>query len=61
VVRGVLRLAAFAPAARHSLFDAAGRAVLRLHAGPNDVAGLAPGVYLIRVGDRVTGRVVVAR
>jgi hypothetical protein len=30
------------------LLDVGGRAVCELHAGPNDVSRLAPGVYFVR-------------
>ncbi len=33
---------------RSVLLDAAGRSVMELHAGPNNVRGLAPGVYFVR-------------
>jgi len=52
VVRGML----FIPEApggetrSRSLIDTAGRKVLDLHPGPNDVRSLAPGVYLVREG-----------
>jgi hypothetical protein len=42
------------------LLDAAGRRVLKLHPGANDVSGLAPGVYFVREAQAV-GRVIVAR
>jgi hypothetical protein len=50
IVRGVL----FAPAsgvtrqASNVLLDISGRAVIGLKPGPNDIAGLAPGIYFIR-------------
>jgi len=45
-----------------SLLDAAGRKVVDLRAGANDVRGLAPGVYFIReVQPQVVRRVVVAK
>ena len=50
VVRGVLFLAEATsrkPQAA-SLLDIAGRKVLDLHAGPNDVSRLSPGVYFVR-------------
>lgn len=57
IVRGVLNLPVstfgigYAPVgtARHSSFllDASGRRVLDLRSGPNDVSGLAPGVYFV--------------
>ena len=49
------------------MLDAAGRIVARLHAGANDVSGLDPRVYFVRVtpsGERPAGsirKVVVAR
>jgi hypothetical protein len=47
---------------RAELLDAAGRRVVELHAGANDVSGLAPGVYFIReVQPQVVRRVVVAK
>jgi hypothetical protein len=36
------------PSSSTSLLDVGGRKVLDLHAGANDVRGLAPGVYFIR-------------
>jgi hypothetical protein len=42
------------------LLDIAGRKVLALHPGPNDVSRLAPGVYFVREGTGIA-RVVVAR
>jgi hypothetical protein len=52
VVRGVLYLpeAPDRKARSLSLLDTAGRKVLDLHPGPNDVRSLAPGVYLLREG-----------
>jgi hypothetical protein len=50
VVRGVLLLpqsVSSSPSAS-CLLDIAGQNVLDLHAGPNDVSGLAPGVYFVR-------------
>ncbi len=58
LVRGVLGLPG---AGRGVLADAAGRAVLRLVPGGNDLSRLASGVYFIRADGRVTGRVVVPR
>jgi len=52
VVRGVLFLAeatSLKPQAA-SLLDIAGREVLELQTGPNDVRALAPGVYFVRLG-----------
>ncbi|MBN2538336.1 hypothetical protein JXB37_08690, partial [candidate division WOR-3 bacterium] len=37
------------------LFDPAGRAMLLLYPGANDVSGLAPGVYFVREGSRGQG------
>jgi YVTN family beta-propeller protein len=52
VVRGVLVLGAAGSrqntGLRAQLLDITGRRVLDLHAGPNDVRTLAPGVYFIR-------------
>ena len=70
VVRGVLRLADDSrPGASSSpfwLLDAAGRTVLELHSGANDVGALAPGVYFVRQepqtpSQKLFVRVVVAR
>jgi hypothetical protein len=51
IVRGVLeispRLTAHGSPPDIRLLDAAGRKVLDLHPGPNDVSGLAPGVYFV--------------
>jgi hypothetical protein len=41
------------------LLDISGRKVLNLRPGPNDVSGLAPGVYFAHGG--VTRRVLVAK
>jgi hypothetical protein len=66
VVRGVLRLAngsgpSASPSASASpspswLLDAAGRTVLELHSGANDVRALAPGVYFVCEGPRASSR-----
>jgi len=48
VVRGVLRLPVSPFTIHTSLFDMTGRRVADLHPGPNDVSGLAPGVYFVR-------------
>jgi hypothetical protein len=54
IVRGVLVLGAVGSrqqtAYRAELLDAAGRKVLDLRAGANDVRALAPGVYFVREG-----------
>ncbi len=42
------------------LLDATGRRVLSLRPGPNDVSGLAPGVYFVRSGPDVS-RIVIPR
>jgi hypothetical protein len=42
------------------LLDAAGRKVLRLHAGANDVSALAPGVYFVCEEPQAVRRVIVA-
>ncbi|MFO7651583.1 MAG: DUF4082 domain-containing protein [bacterium] len=50
VVRSVLilpRPPAPDPRSRASLLDAAGRTVMALRAGDNDVSGLAPGIYFV--------------
>jgi hypothetical protein len=56
VVRGVLEIGAQLTAHGSrpgiGLYDANGRKVLDLHAGPNDVSRLAPGIYFIRSLDR---------
>ena len=48
IVRGVLFVPASSFSLRPSLFDMTGRKVMELVPGPNDVRGLAPGVYFIR-------------
>jgi hypothetical protein len=48
IVRGVLYLPRDNRVPRPVLLDATGREVLRLHAGPNDVSRLAPGVYFAK-------------
>jgi hypothetical protein len=47
-VRGVLYVGAIPGQSRISLLDIAGRKALNLHPGPNDVSGLAAGVYFVR-------------
>jgi hypothetical protein len=50
VVRGVLFVPQNAPRnlpTSMKLLDVSGRSVARLHAGANDVSGLAPGVYFM--------------
>jgi hypothetical protein len=47
VVRGVLRLPVSASTTHTSLFDMTGRQVMALHAGPNDMSQLSPGVYFV--------------
>ncbi|MBM3323813.1 hypothetical protein FJY69_10105 [candidate division WOR-3 bacterium] len=57
IVRGVLSLGADSrqhTACRTELLDIAGRKVLALRPGPNDVRHLAPGVYFVRQGTNVT-------
>jgi hypothetical protein len=65
IVRGVLFLQGDrgpGTGDRAALLDIAGRKVIELHAGANDVSGLAPGVYFIReVQPQVVRRVVVAK
>jgi len=66
-VRGVLELAVDSrqhTACRAELLDISGRKVLNLHPGPNDVSGLAPGVYFIQRGrprNQSVERIVLAR
>ena len=50
IIRGVLFLAGSTSASSSPswLLDAAGRKVMDLHAGANDVSGLAPGLYFVR-------------
>jgi hypothetical protein len=48
VLRGILCLPVSALTIRTALFDMTGRPVMELHPGPNDVSGLAPGVYFVR-------------
>ena len=64
IARGIL-FPPLSPFTTHtSLFDMTGRKVLDLHAGPNDVSRLAPGVYFVRTTEdkrpATTTRVVVA-
>jgi YVTN family beta-propeller protein len=62
VVRGVLHLPASSFGIRHStLVDAAGRRLLDLRPGPNDVSSLAPGVYFVCSGKPAPSRVLVVR
>jgi hypothetical protein len=64
LVRGVLWQKAYGTrqtAYRAELLDATGRTVLEVKAGPNDVSGLAPGIYFVRTQDtehRTQGAVV---
>jgi hypothetical protein len=62
VVRGVLNLPAFGVQGQAPgvLLDAAGRRVMDLREGGNDVSRLAPGVYFVRFG-AANSRLVVAR
>jgi len=59
IVRGVLTLAAEGSGqnTRHraELLNAAGRKVLQLHAGANDVSRLSPGVYFVRSEPQTIG------
>ena len=48
IVRGVLSLPVPPFTLHNSLFDMTGRKVMALRPGPNDVSGLAPGVYFVR-------------
>ncbi|HTW92254.1 MAG TPA: M1 family metallopeptidase [bacterium] len=63
IVHGVLRLAnGERRMATSELLDIAGRKVLDLRPGPNDVSGLAPGIYFVRsAGTGLPARVVIAR
>jgi hypothetical protein len=58
VVRGVLTMGRqlAANGSRQELLDAAGRKVMDLGPGPNDVSGLAPGVYFVRSEPSAVGR-----
>lgn len=62
VVRGVLELPdgpSLKPQASSCLLNAAGRRVLELHPGANDVSGLAPGIYF--VSGQLVRKVVIRR
>ena len=48
IVRGVLRLPVSPLTVHTALFDMTGRQVMALRPGPNDVSGLAHGVYFVR-------------
>ena len=62
IVGRVLNLPASSFGTRHStLVDAAGRRLLDLRPGPNDVSRLAPGIYFVRSGSPVVRKVVVAK
>lgn len=64
IVRGVLLLpGAQRPGTedRAALLDIAGRKVMRLHPGPNDVSKLAPGVYFVRSEPSAVTKVVIQR
>jgi hypothetical protein len=54
VVRKVLRIPDSPFTSRSSLFDMAGRRVTDLRPGANDVSGLAPGVYFVRLNTAVS-------
>ncbi|MFO7675444.1 MAG: hypothetical protein R6X12_03905 [bacterium] len=54
IVRGALRLPG---AERAQMLDAAGRKVRELEPGVNDLAGLSPGVYFVRVGEGAGRRI----
>jgi hypothetical protein len=58
VIRGVLRVGDRGPGTgdRMELLDAAGRKVMALHTGSNDVSRLAPGVYFVREPSAVSGQ-----
>jgi hypothetical protein len=60
LVRRVLNLPASLFTPHSSLFSPAGRRVLSLRSGPNDVSHLPAGVYFIRSADR-TAKVVIQR
>ncbi len=51
VVRGVLSLSRSTSSSTSWLLDIAGRKVMELLPGPNDVRALAPGVYFVMVND----------
>lgn len=64
IVRGVLSLSAASRqnvVCRAELLGINGRKVLDLHAGPNDVSRLAPGVYFALPGGTDAGRRIIAR
>jgi YVTN family beta-propeller protein len=56
VAHGVLFLRAGATGQRSALLDAAGRRVMDLRPGANDVSALAPGVYFLREQPDAEGR-----
>ena len=64
IVRGVLLLPGDRRPGtedRAALLDIAGRKVIRLHPGPNDVSKLAPGVYFVRSEPSAVTKVVIQR
>ena len=66
VVRNILLLPVSPSTTHTSLFDMTGRRVMSLRPGPNDVSGLAPGVYFVREAQaqaqaRTTRKVVIQR
>jgi len=63
LIRGVLRTGDRIPETgyRAELLDAAGRRVMELRPGANDVRHLAPGVHFVRRGDRPLARVILLR
>ena len=59
LARGLLNIGAMANGQRRIavvLLDAAGRKVMELQAGPNDVRRLAPGVYFVRQEPQASSR-----
>jgi hypothetical protein len=44
---------------RQELLDISGRRVAELHAGPNDVSRLAPGIYFLHSRTSTTRKVIV--
>jgi hypothetical protein len=62
IVRGVLRIPVSSFFIHHSLFDHAGRVVMSLQPGVNDIRHLPTGIYFVRSRDAsAVERVVVTR
>jgi hypothetical protein len=61
IVRWVLCMPISLFSLHSSLFDMAGRQVMSLRPGPNDVSGLTPGVYFECSGQSVRNKIILTR